>query len=67
MQGDFLVTSCDIPGEVGDVLLQLWLATVAESGILHPDTAQCVQNLPWLVLCNGTHIPAAWRERTLCL
>ena len=54
MQGDFLVTSCDVPGEAGDVLLQLWLATVAESGILHPDTALCVRRLPGLVLCSGT-------------
>ena len=53
MQGDFLVTSCDVPGEAGDVLLQLWLATVAESGILHPDTAQCVRNLLHGVLSCG--------------
>ena len=42
MQADSLVASCDVPGEVADILLQLWLATVTESGVLHPDTAQCV-------------------------
>ena len=42
MQTDYLVASVDVPGEVGDVLLQLWLATVAESGVLRTDTAQCV-------------------------
>jgi hypothetical protein len=43
MQAKYLTASCGVCGEVGDVLMQLWLATVAESGLLHPETAQCVQ------------------------